>query len=297
MRPRDACSENPLEHCRSYLFVPGSRMDRLGKALQSGADAVIIDLEDAVAPGDKDTARVAVSEFLRQRPSETPRVLVRINGCGTRAGLQDCIALIDPACKWDAILVPKADGAGDIQRITDLAHEAQCLGGLGALIETAIGLEAVMTIASASPRLKFLMFGGADLAAELRVAITSPLIDHARARLVHAAARYGLGALEMPWLDLDDMDGYRVDLERSFALGFTGRTAIHPRQIDAIHAALTPGTNDVAWARRVVTAFEQTDGGAFALDGKLVEQPVVQRCRRIIMLAAAAEHLNGERSI
>jgi len=296
MRAPDGRSENPLDRCRSYLFVPGSRLDRFDKALRSGADAIILDLEDAVAPGDKDAARTAVSAFLRQRPSEAPRILVRINGCGTRTGLQDCLALIDPACKWDAMLVPKVDGPGDIQRIADLAQEARCSGGLGALIETVAGVEEVMAIA-ASPRLMFLMIGGADLAAELHVAVASPLLDHARARLVYAAASYGLGALEMPWLDLDDMDGYRADLERSFALGFTARTAIHPRQIDAIHAALTPGVNDVAWARRVVTAFERAEGGAFALDGKLVEQPVVERCRRIIMLAEAAEHRNEERSI
>jgi (S)-citramalyl-CoA lyase len=297
MRAPDGRSENPLDRCRSYLFVPGSRLDRFDKARQSGADAIIIDLEDAVAPSAKDAARTAVSALLRQRPSEAPRILVRINGCGTRAGLQDCLALIDPACKWDAILVPKVDGPGDIQRIADLAREARCSGGLGALIETTTGVEDVVAIAAASPRLKFLMIGGADLAAELRVAVASPLLDHARARLVYAAACYGLGALEMPWLDLDDIDGYRADLERSFALGFTARAAIHPRQIEAIHAALTPGVNDVAWARRVVTAFEQADGGAFSLDGKLVEQPVVERCRRIIMLADAAEHLNEERSI
>lgn len=289
----------PESHVRrSYLFVPGARPDRFAKALAAGADAVIIDLEDAVAPADKHSARAAVCAFLRDRPAPDaaePDIFVRTNSLRSRTGLLDLLALTDrdagQAPRWAGILLPKVDDASDVRRAADLLDEQGLPGALGALIESADGLENVMEIAGASPRLAFLMFGGADLSADLRVPLAWEPLLQARARVVHAAARYGLDALDMPWIALDDEDGYARELARSVAHGFTARAAIHPKQIAAIHAALTPPPEAVAQAERVLAAFEAASGGVCTLDGKLVERPLVLGSRRVLALARrAGEH-------
>ncbi|CAO3382250.1 HpcH/HpaI aldolase/citrate lyase family protein [Azospirillum argentinense] len=291
--PQNAATapESPVR--RSYLFVPGARPDRFAKALGAGADAIIIDLEDAVAPGDKDSARAAVCAFLRER-SDTggPAVFVRTNSVRGRIGLLDILALTDPAdgaapC-WAGILLPKVDGAEDIRLAAGLLDERGLPGALGALIESADGLENVMAIAAASPRLSFLMFGGADLSAELRVPLAWEPLVQARTRIVHAAARFGLDALDMPWIALDDEEGYRQELARSVLHGFTARSAIHPKQITAIHDAYTPSPDAVLRAGRVLAAFEAAGGGVCVLDGKLVERPLVLGSHRILALARRA---------
>lgn len=278
--------------CRSYLFVPGSRPDRFAKALAAGADAVVIDLEDAVAPADKDTARATVCAFLRAPPAGGPAVFVRTNSLRGRAGLCDLLALTGATGGqhpgWAGLLLPKVDGPSDVRLAAGLMDEQGIPGILGALIESAEGLHHVMTIAGASPRLGFLMFGGADLSTELRVPLAWEPLAQARGQVVHAAARHGLDAVDMPWIALDDEDGYRSELARSVVHGFTARAAIHPRQIAAIHAALTPAAAAVTQAERVLAAFEAAAGRACLLDGRLVERPVVLAARRTLALAGRA---------
>lgn len=280
----------PAPAHRSYLFVPGARPDRFAKALAAGADAVIIDLEDAVAPADKDGARAAVCAFLRERPTESgPAVFVRTNSLRSRTGLLDILALTDGGAPgWAGILLPKVDGAEDVRLAAGLLDEQGLPGTLGALIESAAGLENVMAIAAASPRLSFLMFGGADLSGELRVPLEWEPLLFARSRVVHAASRFGLDALDMPWIALDDEEGYRRELARSVLHGFTARSAIHPKQIAAIHDAYTPSPEAVVQAGRVLAAFEAAGGGVCTLDGKLVERPLVQGSHRILALARRA---------
>lgn len=291
--PQNAATapESPVR--RSYLFVPGARPDRFAKALGAGADAVIIDLEDAVAPGDKDSARAAVCAFLRERADAGgPAVFVRTNSVRSRTGLLDILALTDlpdgAAPRWAGILLPKVDGAEDVRLAAGLLDERNLPGALAALIESADGLENVMAIAAASPRLSFLMFGGADLSAELRVPLAWEPLVQARTRIIHAAARFGLDALDMPWIALDDEEGYRQELARSVLHGFTARSAIHPKQITAIHDAYTPSPEAVLRAGRVLAAFEAAGGGVCVLDGKLVERPLVLGSHRILALARRA---------
>ncbi|GAA4250310.1 CoA ester lyase [Azospirillum formosense] len=283
--------ESPVR--RSYLFVPGARPDRFAKALGAGADAVIIDLEDAVAPGDKDSARAAVGAFLREHADAGgPAIFVRTNSLRSRTGLLDILALTDlpdgAAPRWAGVLLPKVDGAEDVRLAAGLLDERGLPGALGALIESADGLENVMAIAAASPRLSFLMFGGADLSAELRVPLAWEPLVQARTRIVHAAARFGLDALDMPWIALDDEEGYRQELARSVLHGFTARSAIHPKQIAAIHDAYTPSPEAVLRAGRVLAAFGAAGGGVCVLDGKLVERPLVLGSHRILALARRA---------
>ena len=284
---------------RSYLFVPGARPDRFAKALAAGADAVIIDLEDAVPPAGKDAARAAVCAFLRDRTTTDPAapdVFVRTNSLRSRTGLLDLLALTDldagqnvpSRAPWAGLLLPKVDGAADVRLAAALLDERNLPGALGALIESAEGLENVMEIAASSPRLSFLMFGGADLSAELRVPLAWEPLLQARSRVVHAAARHGLDALDMPWIALDDEDGHARELALSVLHGFTARAAIHPKQIAAIHAAFTPPPAAVAQAERVLAAFEAAGGGVCTLDGKLVERPLVLGSRRVLALARRA---------
>lgn len=272
--------------CRSYLFVPGSRPDRFAKGLLSGADAIIVDLEDAVPPSGKDGARAALLSFLGDLPAQDTQIFVRINSLRSRTGLRDILELSSgPTGRISGLLLPKVEAADEIRIAAAILNESGCSGTLGALIETAAGLETVMDIAAASPRLAFLMFGGADLSAELRVPLSWEPLAYARARLVHAAARFGLDAVDMPWISLADEIGFRTELERSATAGFTARAAIHPKQIDAIHASLAPTPHALAHAERVLDAFAQAGGGVCQLDGQLVERPVVLSCRRIVAIA------------
>ncbi|WP_235830105.1 HpcH/HpaI aldolase/citrate lyase family protein [Algihabitans albus] len=276
---------------RSYLYVPGSRPERFEKAMQSAADAVIIDLEDAVPFSEKDRARAAACAFLI--PSHTAEaereIFVRINGLGSRVGFCDLLALTTPEIsaggRLSGLLLPKVGSADELRLVEKLFDEADLPAEIAAIIETAEGVEQAAAIAAATPRLTTLMFGGADLAADLGVELAWAPLLYARARIVQAAALHGKTAVEMPWIELDDEAGYHEDLSRSFALGFAARAAIHPKQIAAIHAALAPSTEALARAERIVAAFEASNGGACLLDGSLVERPIIRRCQRLLALA------------
>ncbi|OAB55492.1 hypothetical protein AY600_16105, partial [Phormidium willei BDU 130791] len=226
---------------RSYLYVPGNRPERFPKAQNAGADAIILDLEDAVPLAEKAAARAAACGFLASdSAARGPDIFVRINPPQSRVGLADLLALTDlerPApTAWRGLLLPKVETPETLHLVDALLTEAGLPLEVAALLETAAGIERAGEIAAAGPRLSALMFGGADLAADLGVALAWDPLVFARARLVQAAAMHGKAAVEMPWVALDDAAGYRDDLTRSFALGFTARAAIHPRQIAAIHA-------------------------------------------------------------
>ncbi len=278
---------------RSYLYVPGNRPERFPKAQNAGADAIILDLEDAVPLAGKGDARAAVCAFLASDSAATgPDVFVRINPPQSRVGLADLLALtdLDPPARtaWRGLLLPKVETPETLHLVDALLADAGLPLEVAALLETAAGIERAGEIAAAGPRLSALMFGGADLAADLGVELAWDPLVFARARLVQAAAMHGKAAVEMPWVALDDAAGYRDDLTRSFALGFTARAAIHPRQIAGIHAALAPPAEAVAWAERVVAAYEAAEGGVCLLDGALVERPIIRRCQRILALARQA---------
>jgi len=276
---------------RSYLFVPGNRPERFTKAMASGADAVIIDLEDAVPLHEKDGARSHVLAHLRAATRPTVPTLVRINAPRTIAGLADLAAIMVEVVRGAApagILVPKSSAA-DIAFVGDLLADARARMELGALVETCAGIEEAFAIAKASPSLAFLMFGGADIAAELGVEIAWEPLLASRARLVQAAAAARRAVVDMPWIALDDEAGELAEMKRSFALGFSARAAIHPRQVPRIHTMLTPDPAALAEARRVLAAYEAAGGRACLLDGRLVERPTIERSRRLLARARLQE--------
>lgn len=277
-------------HRRSYLFVPANRPERLPKALAAGADAVILDLEDAVPPQDKEAARGILGRLPDAAPGG-PALLVRVNALRSATGLADllaAVAALRSAAPLAGFVLPKAEPR-DVRLCADVLDDAGLPGEIGALIESCAGLDAARDTARAAPgRLSFLMFGGADLSAELGVSLAWEPLLHARSQIVQAAAGAGLAAVDVPWIALDDPAGEAADNARGAALGFTARAAIHPRQIAGIHSALAPAEAELSGARRLLAAYDEAAGRACLLDGRLVERPTAERARRLLARAAAA---------
>jgi len=280
--------------CRSLLFVPGDRPDRCDKAMVAGADAVCVDLEDAVGPAAKAGARDSVAAFLAKWQGSVaagadpghghrPPVIVRVNDPDSEEGERDVAALAGGP-RPDAFMIPKvtaADGIRSAQRL--LGHDIP----LFPIIETAAGLESAVQIGAASPAVAALMFGGFDLSAELGAEPEWEPLLYARSRVVHAAALNGLDTIDMPSRDFRDVSRLRAEAVRARQLGFTGKVAIHPAQIPVIHDVFTPSPEEVEQARRIVEADRAAGGAAVSLDGKMVDRPVVEAARRVLARTGA----------
>jgi citrate lyase beta subunit len=260
----------------SLLFVPGSRPDRFDKALASGADAVCIDLEDGVADAAKTEARAAALEALARG---TPRLCLRINGLRTRTGLQDLVELSASGCRPELLLVPKVESAADVAIVSAVAATS----GIVPLIETPRGLAAAAEIAAA-PAVAAMMFGGGDLAAELGVRVEWEALRTARGLFVLACAQSGTVCIDMPCLALEDSEGLAREARAAKSLGFTAKAAIHPAQIAPIHAALRPTEAEIAEARAAQQAFDAAGGGAIRFNGRLLDEPIMRRYRRVIAM-------------
>ena len=265
---------------RAILFLPAPRLDRLDKALGSGADLVVVDLEDAVPQAGKAAAREAVVALLAAGTDR--RVGVRINGIATREGLLD-LAAVAAGPSPAFVLLPKVESAAEA------GLYARHLPGvpLIATVESAAGLLRAAEIA-AMPGVVALGFGGADLSADLGADLAwEPMLAH-RATVVRAAAAAGVASFDVPHLDLADDDGLVDTTRRARAMGFTGRFAIHPRQVPGIVAAFTPRPAEVARARAVLAASAAAGGGVCELDGRMIDRPVVEAARRLLARAPDA---------
>ncbi len=258
---------------RSYLFVPGDRPDRFAKALASGADTVIVDLEDAVAPVAKDAARAALVAWLAQPGAS---VAVRINDAASPAFAADLAVLADG--RIGAVMLPKAERADDLARVRAAAPRAALLP----MIETAFGVDRLREIATA-PGVLRLAFGSIDLQLDLGIEGEDELLVF-RSQLVLASRVAGLAApVDGVSTSLDDSEAIGADARRARRLGFGAKLCIHPRQIAAVHAAFAPSAEELAWAGRVVAAAAQ--GGATAVDGRMVDRPVLLRAQALLARA------------
>ncbi|MBP6895586.1 MAG: HpcH/HpaI aldolase/citrate lyase family protein [Gammaproteobacteria bacterium] len=254
---------------RSYLFVPGDRPERFAKAWDSDADAVILDLEDAVAPQDKDAARAAVAGWLS---AERP-VWVRINAGDTAAFEGDLQLIGRPGLA--GLMVPKAEALAPA--LLAAATAADC--PLLALVETARGIALAQEIAR-TPGVARLAFGSIDFQADLGIESEEGLLPF-RSMLVLASRLAGLPPpVDGVCTALDDAAVLDADSRRSRALGFGGRLCIHPKQVGTVHAAWAPTQAEQAWARRVVEAMDASGGSAVRVDGRMVDQPVLIRARQ-----------------
>lgn len=268
---------------RSLLFAPATRPERFAKALASGADAVCLDLEDAVAPSDKATARKLALDFLETRPSAGPSVGLRLNGRGTPWFDDDLKAAA--RARADFFIIPKAGGAPDFAMLQRALGESR---PFWPLIETADGLMRAWEIAAA-PAVAGVLFGAFDYSAEVGCEMSWEPLLFARSQIAAACARAGVQALDAPPAAIDDPPGLTAETDRSRRLGFTGRACIHPAQIEPVNAVYTPSAEAIAEAERVIAAFDAAAGGPALLDGKLIELPVARQARRILDRAQGAQ--------
>jgi citrate lyase subunit beta/citryl-CoA lyase len=261
---------------RTYLFVPGDRPERFAKALASGADAVVIDLEDAVAPAAKLAAREALLKHLGGVGSGPhDRIVVRINDESTPWFADDLRALADG--RVPCVMLPKAERVDTVLRVRDRCPALAVL----ALVESARGVLAAEALAAA-PGVQRLVFGTLDYALNLDLSGDPLGLDYAASRLALASRAAGLAPpVAGVTAALDDEAQLLADLARARAHGFAAKLCIHPRQVAAVHAALAPAVEEVAWARRVVAAAGQ-GAGAVQLDGRMIDRPVIERARRTL---------------
>lgn len=271
------------------IFVPGDRPERVQKAVELGVDAVIIDFEDAVAPAQKATARQLTADLLQKlRPDCS--IGVRVNGLDSPDALAaDIEALRRCWAAVDAVMLPKAGSPDQIRQLEELLTKAGSQASILPLVETAQGIEDAVRIAAASPRVATLVLGPADLSADLGVVPTPEGLEllMARSRLVLACAAAGRARpIDGPWLVLNDDRGLAEAARQARRLGFGGKAAIHPQQLAAIREAFAPSAEEVAWARQVLDAFDESmEAGVGAVklaDGTFVDAPVAHRARSIL---------------
>jgi (S)-citramalyl-CoA lyase len=277
----------PIRPRRSILFVPANRPERYPKAVATGADSVCVDLEDAVGPEHKAEARQAVATLLEERPSGAAELIVRINSPRTETGLRDLITVLEAADAPDSVMLPKLTEPAEVLWVADLLAARHPEIEVLAMIETARGLEAAYEIARASPRVAALVLGGVDLSAELGSTREWAAMLYARSRVVHAAALAQVGIIDLPFLDVGDLPGLERETKLVKSLGITGRTAIHPTQVEPIQRIFAPTPEEVDRARKVIDAYDQNRGGVLLVDGKLIERPVVVAAQRTLAAAAA----------
>ena len=272
---------------RSLLFVPALRPDRYAKALDSGADIVCVDMEDAVARDRKDEGRALTLPLFKTRTHPHVEQMVRINGLSTPDGLKDLTAIIESETPPPAIMIPKIRSAEEVQLIETLLSSGLARAiRFCVIIETNQGLERAIEIAKSSSRIDSVILGAVDMSADLRCEKSWEPLLYTRSRLVHAAASAGIDLLDVPFLNLDDPEGLRQEARACARLGFTGKASIHPNQIPIIHEAFTPDEKAIAKARKVCAAFEQDNTGLVVVDGELIELPVVRSMYRVLAIAS-----------
>ncbi|WP_306113015.1 MULTISPECIES: CoA ester lyase [unclassified Roseovarius] len=277
---------------RSFIFTPGLRPEMFPKALASGADIVCVELEDGIAPKDKAAARrSALALFEQPQAEDGVERIVRINSMRERFGIEDVNAVLATQTPPPALMMPKVRTPDEVVMLDQLLTEAGHATRLHVIIETNEGLEAAFEIARCSPRIDAMFFGGVDMAAELRCQNSFDAMIYARSRVVHASAAAGLDVIDVPFLDLDDPEGMRIEAEKVRDLGFAGKGSVHPKQIAALNAVFTPSEAQIARARRIIAAFEAADTGLVVIDGKLIEKPVLRDMYRIV---AIADRMGGE---
>ncbi len=271
---------------RSFIFTPGLRPDMFHKALACGADIVCIELEDGIAPKDKEEARTkTLALFEKPQQGDGVERIVRINCLRETHGLADVRAIVETDTPPPALMLPKVRTPDEVAWLDDLLSERGHDCRLHVIIETNEGLEAACEIARSSPRIDALFFGGVDMAAELRCKNAWEPLLYARSRVVHAAAGAGLDVIDVPYLDLEDPEGMKREALRARDLGFCGKGAVHPKQIAALNAVFTPDETAIARARRIIGKFKAADTGLVVIDGKLIEKPVLREMHRIVSIA------------
>ena len=270
---------------RSFIFTPGLKPEMFPKAMASGADMVCIELEDGVAPKDKDDARKhALSFFEKPHDNEHIEIVLRINCMRSAFGINDLQVILSSKIPPSGLMIPKVNSPEEIFWIDELLDEAGHNSRLHVIIETNLGLEAAFEIAQSSSRIEALYFGGVDMSAELRCKNSWDPLFFARSKIVHAAANAGIDAIDVPFLDLADPEGMKQEAILARDLGFSGKGSIHPKQITILNEVFTPELGRVEHAKKILKAFDEANTGLVVLEGKLIEKPVLREMQRILAI-------------
>jgi len=287
-----------MELKRSWMFVPGHRQKMIDKALGLNADAIMLDIEDGVAPNEKDTARQLIAEALgHEKAPHSPARFVRINAIGHARMDADLEAVVRPGL--EGLVCPKVETAEEVRKVDAILNEREpqlnmTRGGVKLLIaiESPRGLLNAPAIAACSPRVCGLMFGAEDFGRELGLPTSregeARDMLYARSAMVVAAASAHVQAVDGVWVDLKDPEGLVGFARQSRRLGFSGMSSIHPSQIDPINTHFSPTAEEITYAREVVKAFEEANArgdGSIAFGGQLIDRPIVERARRTLEMA------------
>ncbi len=285
---------------RSWMFVPGHRQKMIDKAMELTTDAIMLDIEDGVAPNEKDTARQLIGAALgRPKPAHAPARFVRINAIGHARMDADFEAVVRPGL--EGLVLPKVESVEEVSKVDAILNECEAKlkmtsGGVKLLIaiESPRGLLKAAQIAAHSPRVVGLMFGAEDFGRELGLPTSregeARDMLYARSAMVIAAASAHVQAVDGVWVDLKDSEGLVNFARQSRRLGFSGMSLIHPSQVDPINTLFSPTAEEVRYAQQVVEAFEEANArgdGSIALGGQLIDRPIVDRARRTIEMAQA----------
>lgn len=291
-------SPPPQRSRRAILYVPGSETRKIDKAATLRADCVCLDVEDGVALNRKQEARPIVAHALNSLDFGHSERLARINAVGSGIEAADLDALV-PA-RPDAIVIPKVSDALQIHWVSQRIGELEAANNIApgaialiAMIENARGLINVASIAAADPRLQALIFGAEDYAADVGATRTRDGLEvlYARSAIVAACAAFGLQAIDLLFLDFRDPDGLRAEALRGAQLGYAGMQVIHPNQVNIVQEVFTPDDGSIAHAKRIVDAARENlaaGHGAFALDNKMVDMPIIKAAERTLARAQAA---------
>ncbi len=288
---------------RSLLFVPADSDRKLAKGLESGADALIVDLEDSVAAPNKATARAMAAEFIAaQAGTPSPALYVRVNDLLTGLTDDDLAAVV--AARPRGIMLPKSNGIDDVRRLAVKLRVCEARAGIAdgstriipLITETAIGVLNAATYAGGEPRMEGLTWGAEDLSAAIGAQATrdeegslTDVFRLARATTILAASAAQVPAIDTVYPDFRDLDGFRRDCETSVRDGFTSRMAIHPAQVAVINETFTPSLEAVAGARALVDAFHDAgDPGVVSIAGQMYDRPHLKRAERLLQRARAA---------
>src|SRR6202047_2497915 len=281
---------------RSFLFAPGNHARRVEKALSLDADAVILDLEDAVATAEKRVTRAAVIAALT-RPRR-PLLYIRVNSVDTEFCYGDLAAIVRPGL--DGIILPKVESAAGLTTVDWLLAQLEREHGLTSspidlipIIETARGLSQIDAILATGTRVKRIAFGAGDFTLDVNMAWSrnEAELAYARARIVTASRASGIEApFDTVWVDLADEEGLEASARTAFGFGFQGKMCIHPNQIAVVNRVFTPSEMEIAFAERVVHAFARAEAegsAAIQLDGKFIDYPILYRAQRVLEKVAA----------
>lgn len=280
---------------RSLLFVPGNRAKMIETAIESKADALIIDLEDAVPVEEKASARKVIRERLNL--CSRRKVYVRINSSSLEFIVEDINGLVSP--NLDGVILPKAQSAVDVKRVAKILAKKEAEKGIKEgsleiipLIESARGIEFILKIADSHPRVKTVAFGAADFTLDMGIELTKEgkELFYARSRLVVACRAAGIESpIDSPYmLDIKDIEGLASEAKLARGLGFQGKLCIHPLQVEPVNRIFSPSPEEVTYAQRVLEAFKEAEAkgkGVISLNGKMIDYAFIKKAKRVIFLA------------